>query len=446
MTTALFMVAVLLTNGNFADLDGKGRPVGWTMDRTHWSVAKSAAKDGANALVWTNADPNVRVTAMQPIRLEHGKMYSLDYDIRIDGRLCGDAKGGASAYVEYYGENGKWLSGTYGDVYKKTDDAWIHVCKISGEIPTNAVSYRVGLTANKGLTGRASFANVCVREFELPAAWDPVKARYRYADGQTHGRRVWIDRERRCIVDGKPFFPLGFYGGGGHMELIGKSPFNTLMLYGAPGRAKLDEARRNGLMVISGVNHFPLTPEGDATLAEYVRSVKDHPALLAWYAFDEAPITEVPRWEKRRDLLEKLDDDHPVWGVMNHPTWTGQQLGMFDVGGADPYPVPNEPLEQCTSWTENVVRRTGRRRAVWMVPQAFNWANYDRPFGRVPTREELRTMTRLCLDAGATGIIYFKFGDLLNNAKSPSTTFESRWADLVAVAEEVRVRLETGIR
>ena len=70
-----------------------------------------------------------------------------------------------------------------------------------------------------------------------------------------------------------------------------------------------------------------------------------------------------------------------------------------------------------------------------MVPQIFSWASYNRKDGRVPTREEIRNMTWQCVVEGATGIIYFKWGDLMKNGKD--TTFDGRFADLASVTKEV---------
>lgn len=70
-----------------------------------------------------------------------------------------------------------------------------------------------------------------------------------------------------------------------------------------------------------------------------------------------------------------------------------------------------------------------------MVPQIFSWASYNRRDGRVPTREEIRNMTWQCIVEGATGIIYFKWGDLMKNGKD--STFEGRFADLASVTTEL---------
>ena len=264
--------------------------------------------------------------------------------------------------------------------------------------------------------------------------------------GELPHRVVSLDMRRRTLVDGKPFFPLGVYGGMGAMPRLKEIGVNTLMIYGAPKRSELEHARTNGLMVIAGVNHVfagtRLAPkevkaEADEAkwLASYIDKVRFHPALLAWYTIDELPLTMLPRLKGRRDLMEKLDPDHPVWVCLNHPYQTRCYLPTFDVAGSDPYPVPRDPIVCAANWTRASVQGCGGRRAVWMVPQIFSWANYNRKDGRVPTREEIRNMTWQCIAEGATGLIYFKWGDLSKNG--PDTTFEGRCDDFASVTTEV---------
>ena len=259
-------------------------------------------------------------------------------------------------------------------------------------------------------------------------------------------RAVTVDSRRRACVAGAPFFPIGVYGGVKEMPRLKSAGVNTLMLYGAPGRDVLECARTNGLMVIAGVNHVfagmrhapaeVKTEADEATwLAKYTDGIRFHPALLAWYALDELPLTMLPRLAARRDLLAKLDPDHPVWVCLNHPHQTRSYLPAFDIGGSDPYPVPREPISLAADWTRATVRGGGNRRAAWMVPQIFSWASYNRKDGRVPTREEIRNMTWQCIAEGATGLVYFRWGDLFKNG--PDTTFEGRFADFSAVTAEV---------
>ena len=122
---------------------------------------------------------------------------------------------------------------------------------------------------------------------------------------------------------------------------------------------------------------------------------------------------------------------------MNNPQLAAWYLPAFDVASADPYPISRDPISMVSDWTEHVRKGTKGRRAIWMIPQIFDYRNYGRKDAHTPTREEMRNMTWQCIVGGANGIIYFKYGDL---AKNPfgDATFESRWADVQAVAQKVK--------
>ena len=54
-----------------------------------------------------------------------------------------------------------------------------------------------------------------------------------------------IDENRRLLVEGKPFFPLGMYFSSidpKDIEEYAKSKFNCLMPYGSPTRQQMDLA------------------------------------------------------------------------------------------------------------------------------------------------------------------------------------------------------------
>ena len=56
---------------------------------------------------------------------------------------------------------------------------------------------------------------------------------------------------------------------------------------------------------------------------------------------------------------------------------------------------------------------------------------------RMPTREEMRSMSWQAIAGGANGLIYFHFKDLRYNGATKEEN-ERRWADICAVAWEVK--------
>ena len=282
---------------------------------------------------------------------------------------------------------------------------------------------------------------------------------FRVVATDAHRPSVWIDRHNRTLVNGKPFFPLGWYFGPGptsadaetHIDRIARSPFNTIMCYGINVgdtnrvRAYLDLLARRGVKIIysikdvyAGTTHFHepvLGWRGEETIVRnVVQQFRGHPAILGWYLNDELPLTLQARLEERYRLVASLDPDHPTWAVLYQVDELADYLGTADVLGTDPYPVPSKPVTLAADWTKKTRAASGGCRPVWMVPQAFDWTNYRRE-GRVPTLAEERVMTYLCLIHGANGLIYYSYADLLRDKLN---AFDRRWADMLVVGREVR--------
>ncbi len=267
-------------------------------------------------------------------------------------------------------------------------------------------------------------------------------------------RRVWIDEHRRTIVDGKPFFPLGMYAGnvGRRAEYV-KGPFNCVMPYEAPDAVGMDFYWTNGVRVIysvkdvyAGANHAPASVTSEDAADSYVRAkvdaFKNHPGLLAWYVNDElvgdgwhGALTH------RRDFLEQADPDHPTWSVVYQLQFLRELAPTFDIIGTDPYPVPDKPLSMVTDWTRQTDRAYFALRPMWQVPQAFDWGGYrsewpGSPENRMPTVDEMRSMSWQCIASGANGLIYYSFAAI--QKQTHGLPFAKAWADICKVGEEVR--------
>lgn len=267
-------------------------------------------------------------------------------------------------------------------------------------------------------------------------------------------RRVWIDEHRRTIVDGKPFFPLGMYtGNAGRRAEYVKGPFNCVMPYEAPDAVGMDFYWTNGVRVIysvkdvyAGANHAPASVTSEDAADSYVRAkvdaFKNHPGLLAWYVNDElvgdgwyGALTH------RRDFLEHADPDHPAWSVVYQLQFLRELAPTFDIIGTDPYPVPDKPLSMVTDWTRQTDRAYFALRPMWQVPQAFDWGGYrsewpGSPENRMPTVDEMRSMSWQCIASGANGLIYYSFAAI--QKQTHGLPFAKAWVDICKVGEEVR--------
>lgn len=257
---------------------------------------------------------------------------------------------------------------------------------------------------------------------------------------------VYIDENNNTIADGKPFFPLGWYGNHTMSQMleIADSPFNCVLDYGTDSVPKaemlkyLDAVQAHGLKQIYCMNDvYPAAKyydgktwegiSGNQNIADaVVKSYRNHPAILAWYLNDELPRSMAPELTGYYRKVRDGDPNHPCYIVL----CTMPELGYFpqttDIMGVDPYPIPRTSVTMVSDWTDDAVASVHGHKPVWIVPQAFAWYQYnpegsnrgrvpteaELKTGRAPTYEEERCMTYLALVHGAKGLIYYCYYDL----------------------------------
>jgi len=256
---------------------------------------------------------------------------------------------------------------------------------------------------------------------------------------RTRRRKVTFDRIGRTLVDGKPFFPLGMYWSvakpyhGYQLPVIDadtiktfvKGPFNCVMPYMQPTRGQMDICHANGVKVI-----YPSSSK------DTVAAFREHPALLAWYVNDEKGIDHLKELTMRQRTVQENDPDHPTWMCVYQYGQIRDLMPTFDCMGVDPYPIPSSDIGMVYDWASTAHGGAMGMRPLWQVPQAFDWASFRKDGkGRMPTREEMRNMTWQGIAGGANGLIFYSYTYLM---KSPTTPFEKAFADVCAVAQEVK--------
>ena len=293
-------------------------------------------------------------------------------------------------------------------------------------------------TPATGLTDESATLDLSIRELalgesdvvcELLADGQPIGAgtnRFtRFEAWTMPTRKVSLDRFGRCLVNGKPFFPLGLYCGRvspRKVEILADSPFNCVMPYGSDDRQHLDMLAKGNIWGLITVRHaipktrwarerkFETAEEIFAYLEKKVLpTFKDAPNLLGWYVCDECPVSEVPARENLYRFLKKADPDHPTWSVLDR-TWDLREFTQtYDVLGIDPYPVGKGrgKIRRITDMCRVARGATLGSRPMWNVPQTFNWNR--KPGDRYPSYEELRSIFWQHIACGATGLIGYKF-------------------------------------
>ena len=281
------------------------------------------------------------------------------------------------------------------------------------------------------------------------------------------GLSVYVDRANNTIVDGEPFFPLGFYMNASPEERaeVAASPFNTILVYGtnrtprAQMRAQLDAIDADGLKLIYCLNDvYPQAKymdgrdwegvKGNEAITEaVVDAYKDHPALLAWYLNDEIPRDQAPDLLDYYRRVKQADPNHPAFIVLCQKKDFAHLWQTTDILSGDPYPMPKEPLTRVSDMVEKSKAPSLGSQPVWLVPQSFAWyqhnsKNPDRSHiptpqeltdGRAPNRDEARCMTYLGLVHGAKGLIYWCY---YNMRMLPQ--YEEMWGWMQEIGQEVQ--------
>lgn len=267
-------------------------------------------------------------------------------------------------------------------------------------------------------------------------------------------RKAYIDTHNRLILNGEPFFPLGMYWGTvtpEQLDIYAQSDFNCLMPYQAPSQEIMDAIQARELKVIYTVKDLYFgsagcpkdilsTEDEYARIKSIVEQFRDHPALMAWYINDELPLDMLDRLTLHRQWIEELDPHHPAWVVLYQVDQVREYLPSYDVIGTDPYPIPSSPPSNAGAYARKMTTALCGNRAMWQVPQVFNWANYkknetDKAAQRPPTFDEMRSMAWQSIAEGANGIIFYSWFDI---RRDPTTPFEEQWEKIKTIAREIK--------
>jgi len=269
---------------------------------------------------------------------------------------------------------------------------------------------------------------------------------------------VKTDRERLCVlVDGKPFFPVGFVqhatkasmgklehlpGLGINLVMpfwrnmeglreLGRGPYTEEALFNKL-KMFLDTAHSLGLKVDSDIVGFykymgqnsgknvqaavrswcqdPSQPVPDVLKAAlervrvWVNKVKDHPAIIAHKHFDEISDSLLPVGRAVTDVIHMADPYHPV-DVLSESEHPESLAPVSDIMNADPcWSMGRDGGGLNTQRKVDRYSRAARRsrRPLWLVPAGKFKRNLHREMG-----PELRPHAYQCLIGGAAGIYWY---------------------------------------
>jgi hypothetical protein len=247
---------------------------------------------------------------------------------------------------------------------------------------------------------------------------------------------VSIDSNRRFLVDGQPFIPMavGWEAGPTSPAVarhLAQAGFNTIvpLLRSTHTisdiRAFLDAATASGLKVIFWADrNVPI-----ATLESWIVGLKDHPALIMWYVYDE-PTTSA-EWQEANDkynLARTTDPNRPAMVNVTGRSVDISQDWASDVLSMDNYPIGSPSGGSITEFgvkvetLSQVAAAAGKPSWSWL--QNMGYAYFC---SREPTGAEAECMAYLTLIHGSRGIMYF--------SQKPRTI--EQWNELRLLTDEV---------
>ncbi len=288
--------------------------------------------------------------------------------------------------------------------------------------------------------------------------------------------QVRIDENLTTYVDGKKFFPYGWFSiKQQHLSRAVKEGCNVLIDYNAYYKTDaqlkkwLDDLHAAGLKAIiypypkrSYNNNEPWgkplsKAEGDG-IRGFVSKWKKHPALLAWYMGDEPELRPAlpARMTAIYNLCRDEDPYHPC--VLLNDTMDGirKYIDGGDVFNPDPYPLflrggnAARPIEKVGKFIDTVLEAGKERKAAWITPQAFNYGDYGAVNNRAPNFLELRNMQYQAIIAGVQGFTWYTWYAAQQypqiTVSMEYLTKEARILENVILSPEKRTVLKTGAK
>ncbi|HOW73093.1 MAG TPA: protein kinase, partial [Phycisphaerae bacterium] len=258
-------------------------------------------------------------------------------------------------------------------------------------------------------------------------------------------------------VDGKPFFVIGARSiEPPDFAEVARAGFNTVSyVYHDKAKPYLEEARRHGLRAIGYTRQ---KPDWDALQAD-LRACRGDPTLLAWMMPADPLIYEIPKADIKRayDMIHFADGTHPA-ELLECPVpdrWPKAPgyIEYCDILAIEANPFTDAYLRHqkfdyrdrillLPYWTDQAVS-LGRGRPVWALIPARQGDD-----GR-PTPVQIRAMTYLVINQGASGVLIDGFKALLYEGDIDDPRFRAvlgmgdvRLADLrkesIRIAGELR--------
>jgi len=151
----------LVRNPGFEESTPAGKPADWG----EYTTVNEVAHSGSRSLFYENTDAKRYVLSSQKLPLEVGKAYEISVWIKTENVQGPET--GATLCLEWYGADGNYLGGYYPAGFTGTTD-WRELKGHSGRVPEGAANCTVICYLRQGMTGKAWWDDVVVRQWCEP--------------------------------------------------------------------------------------------------------------------------------------------------------------------------------------------------------------------------------------------------------------------------------------
>ena len=388
----------------------------WAADmdrwREHWRLDRTVAKHGTNSLCIDNTPdlPLLKVYSAFAVTPKSVKACVLSAWLRSDQTefpvtlSCG----GKSVTVEAGRE---WTQGVLRGVPRSGGMRAVVEPGRPGELWIDAVQLQECEEPTSEF--HPAFVDEGIAAREKLVDWSPPRrtpqvAAGRHIAGPAAVGRAEIDSGGRFLLDGKPYIQhslgLEFVKDLGVLDFVAQSGFRDVCVQVRWDvkterlRQIFDRCTRVGLRVIPWLDgRIPREQ-----FENHITTLRDHPAPLCWYVYDEPSGKRFAEANARLRLAKELDPTRPALINYLASKLTGH---LGDIYSTDVYPIPHgSPSAAISAVREMQAAAEKESKPVWMWLQGTGFAYW---MDREPTPRELSCMVYGSLIAGARGIYYF---------------------------------------
>jgi hypothetical protein len=417
----------LLVNGSF-EIPGMEVPYGWgcghwgvggmpwagDMDlwRAHWGIDTTVAKHGTQSLRIINT-PDLPLLKARSLWIP----LPPEWPYVVSAWLKADREG-LPVLTRFAGSEVRVTIGT----------EWTRVVlrgamperrrpmvEIRPEAPgtcwIDAVQLQAGEEATPEFHTHSQDGSIAVQQEAID--WTPPRrtaevARGRSTAGPVAGAKARIDEHGRFLLDEKPYiqhsFGLEFVDDLSVINAVAAAGFKEICIQihahvtTEELKTYFDRCAEVGLRIIPWLDGNI----DQERYANHIRTLRDHPALLTWYVFDEPSGERFAVANARLKIARELDPERPA--LINY---LGSKLTghMGDIFSTDVYPIPHgTPMGAISAVRAMATGAEKEKKPVWMWLQGTGYA-YG--IAREPSQRELSCMVYGSLIEGARGIYYF---------------------------------------